>query len=244
MKQNKDFLNALDDWGSVLTDTYEKGSTHIAKYNRRNNGELYVPKNYAKDLGPNVIGTTITVPDGVQSIEFSAFANCSSVIKVQLPDTLTRIDALAFNECVNLTTINIPEGLEQFDMMSFSNCESLENINLNTKVTTIPTHCFYSCNFKTLEMPPNIKKIDGSAFNWCKELKTLKLNEGLEFIGVEAFGTCLKLTGELVIPRTVEFIDSDAFANTRLTKIYVDESQATRFNNTWNRICPAKIVYY
>ena len=239
----KNFLDSLNDWGTILTDTYEKATLHMVKPTKHESGVLYVPSEYAKNLGTK-IGSTVIVPDGVQSIGWNAFTNCTEIVNVQLPDTLTHMGTLAFNECVNLTTINIPSSMERFGNMCFTNCKSLENINLNTRVKTIPPFCFHGCNFKTLEIPSNIKKLEADAFGLCPDLETLKLNEGLTFIGSKAFSSCFKLTGKLVIPRSVGYIDVDAFASTYLDKVYVDKSRVGKFDKNWNRFCPAKIVYY
>ena len=45
------------------------------------------------------------IPDGVETIEGEAFADCSEITSVTIPDSVTSIGSGAFNNCTKLTTI-------------------------------------------------------------------------------------------------------------------------------------------
>lgn len=49
---------------------------------------------------------TVTLPEGITEIGYSAFAYCESLTKIDLPSTLTKIDDGAFAGCYSLTTVN------------------------------------------------------------------------------------------------------------------------------------------
>ena len=51
--------------------------------------------------------TDIVLPEGVTTIEYSAFGNCSSIKSVTLPSTISSIDVYAFAHCRNLDNIYI-----------------------------------------------------------------------------------------------------------------------------------------
>lgn len=85
--------------------------------------------------------TSVTIPDGVTSIEKSAFYGCSN---------LTSIEDSVFNKCSSLTSIIIPNGVKVIGINEFVGCISLKSITIPNSVTSI----------KTLEEGP-----DGSIIN-------------------------------------------------------------------------------
>ena len=49
--------------------------------------------------------TDLIIPDGVTSIGYSAFYNCSSLTSVTIPSSVTSIGSYAFMNCSNLVTV-------------------------------------------------------------------------------------------------------------------------------------------
>ena len=47
-----------------------------------------------------------TIPDGIASIGFGAFAGCDDLLGVTIPNSVTSIEESAFSECDNLTRVN------------------------------------------------------------------------------------------------------------------------------------------
>ena len=54
--------------------------------------------------------TSVVINDGVTSIGYGAFGNCSSLTSVTIPDSVTTIGDYAFNNCENLTSVTIGRG--------------------------------------------------------------------------------------------------------------------------------------
>jgi len=89
--------------------------------------------------------TSITIPDGVTSIESKAFNYCPRLTSITIPDGVTSIGSYAFNNCPSLTSITIPDGVTSISSNAFSNCPSLTSITIPDGVTSISSNAFSGC---------------------------------------------------------------------------------------------------
>ena len=56
---------------------------------------------------------SITIPENVTGIDNKAFANCGSLVTVNIETKkMTAIPAACFSGCASLKNINIPNGIE------------------------------------------------------------------------------------------------------------------------------------
>lgn len=55
--------------------------------------------------------TELTIPDGIEWINYNAFYNCSYITTLVIPDSVTKISDGAFANCGWLKTVNIPDEL-------------------------------------------------------------------------------------------------------------------------------------
>lgn len=55
--------------------------------------------------------TELTIPDGIEWINYRAFYNCSYITTLTIPDSVTKISDGAFANCGWLKTVNIPDEL-------------------------------------------------------------------------------------------------------------------------------------
>jgi hypothetical protein len=94
-------------------------------------------------------------------------------------------------------------------LSAFSGCRGLTG-----KLSThIAGHmAFWGCSGLTELDLENCKEISAYCFQGCSSLTELKLPSSLRRIGGFAFDDCKGLTGALIIPPFVSFIDRDAFA--------------------------------
>lgn len=106
------------------------------------NVALTIPATY-KDLPVLVIGsraftpsaietnkviTSITLPEGLVTIQASAFADCVNLTSINIPSTVTSIGRGAFARCRKLPAITIPAGCATLGVSVFESCTLLESI--------------------------------------------------------------------------------------------------------------------
>ena len=58
------------------------------------------------------------------------------------------------------------------------------------------------------------------------------------------FKNCTELTGELVIPNSVEYIGNSAFEGSSFNKIYIPIKHIDKYNQYWNNGLNAEIILY
>lgn len=78
----------------------------------------------------------VVIENGVTSIGWSAFNECTSLTSVTISDSVTEIRRSAFAGCTSLTKVHIPAGLVTLSSYAFDGCTSLteftvaeENVN-------------------------------------------------------------------------------------------------------------------
>lgn len=79
-----------------------------------------------KTLGDFYKLETITIPEGITSIGWSAFYGCTSLNEIKLPECLTSIGLCAFYNCTSLEKIKLPECLTSIGDSAFFGCTSLK----------------------------------------------------------------------------------------------------------------------
>lgn len=86
----------------------------------------------------------IVLPSTLNSIEYSAFYNCSSLKSVVLPDSVTSLGEGAFTES-GLESIILSDGMTLLDQGVFSCCHNLKSVVIPKSITTIKGYVFYQC---------------------------------------------------------------------------------------------------
>ena len=77
---------------------------------------------------PRAIQGAVTIPEGITSIESSAFSGCSSLISIAIPDSVTSIGGYAFYNCGSLTSIIIPDSVKSIGGCVFEGCYNLSSV--------------------------------------------------------------------------------------------------------------------
>lgn len=180
--------------------------------------------------------SSVTIPEGVTSIEICAFWGCSSLTSVTIPESVTSIGSGAFSGCSALTSITIPEGVTSIGNGIFWDCSSLHEITVddeNSYFTSI-NGVLYSKNVTkiychpaglketTFTIPKTVSSIEPCAFFGCSSLTNIDIPSSVTTIGDAAFGSCTNLK-DIVIPATVTEICYCFAFNCNLQSVYIED---------------------
>lgn len=195
----------------------------------------------------NMKTTSITLPEGLETIGGSAFFFASGIKTLHIPDSVKTIGAMAFNYVSN-AALNIPasiefigdsafsgsgvvggdlpEGLTYLGEKAFMNCTGLTTISLPTSVENYGANIFYGCsNVTYVELPQNMEKIPNGLLWDCTGLKRIYIPSSVKEIGNAAFyGSGLE---KLNLPDGLQKIEQWAFCSTKLKEIIIPDSVQT-----------------
>lgn len=119
-----------------------------------------------------------SIPSCVKTIAHGAFTH-SKLQNVIIPEGLTTIETSAFEYNNNLTGVIIPNSVTSMEMMAFSNCANLSSITISDNIKVIESLTFGHCvNLQSVNIPNNVEKIDGTAFSGCSSLKEFTVSDG------------------------------------------------------------------
>lgn len=175
---------------------------------------------YSSDADPEA--EDIVVPEGVITIDSSAFKKCQKLKKVTLPSTLTKISPYAFENCKALEEINIPEHVNFIGSYAFSGCESLQQIEIPYDVEIIQTGSFSKCKaLKYVFLPKRDIKIESWAFYQCHNLERIGNSQSIISIGEYSFSDCYHLAEITLSKDFTGSIFTSAFSSCKSLKAFV-----------------------
>ncbi len=142
---------------------------------------------------PSILdGTAYAVPDGVTSIEDSAFVDCNSTVRsITLPSSVVSIGQFAFSGCSGLTSVAISNGLIQIGYAAFKECTGLNSVDIPSSVRRIEGYAFDRCSGLTsVKIPNGVASIEEFTFYGCSGLTNVSIPNSVTFIGPYAFYGC------------------------------------------------------
>lgn len=141
--------------------------------------------------------TSVTLPTGIQSIGFAAFAGCDQLKSVTLPSSLVYLSDYAFSG-TGLTSVTLPSSVIDMGKGVFSRCESMTSAVINSRI------------------------VGDFAFLGDIKLSNVSLGAGVQYIMRGAFNGCKLLKGLNIDPATsLSRIDEEAFINSGLESINI-----------------------
>lgn len=161
--------------------------------------------------------TNIVVPEGVEKVGDYTFYTFSNLGELTLPDSVHNIGNDAFKNCNNMTLVGnkLPKNLVTIGASCFSGCSQLNIQNIPKGVVAIPNYCFYA-NASLTELDlSSIKTIGTDAFEFCKALENVTFSKDLIRIDSEAFRNT-KLS-KIDMPVGYTDIKNSVFHSTSLT---------------------------
>ena len=200
--------NAMMHYGKTdpsdyLTYTVTDGKATITGCDKSISGDITIPAtlggypvaaigNGAFSGNHNLI--SVTLPNGIVSIDSCAFEYCVNLVSVSLPDSVVHIGYGAFMDCMSLKSINLPSKLTSIDGRAFSYCYALTSITIPDSVTSIGDMAFFGCALTSITIPDSVTNIGNEAFEECHNLTSITIGNGVTSIGNAAFDVCPALT--------------------------------------------------
>ena len=126
------------------------------------------------------------------------------------------------DELYGAAKLKIDNSITKIGDWAFRECSQIKCFVIGNNVSVIGNGAFYECTgwCTNLVLPNSVRSIgDGSdlfpgqSFYGCVRLKSVTLNNGLQEIYESSFEGCTSLTGALIIPNSVTFLDESAFRN-------------------------------
>ena len=179
---------------------------------------------YAFENCPQLATMNLTEQTSLTSMNIHAFGN-TGFTTVTLPNSLTEIGYSAFRECKNLQSINVPTQLTTVPYDFVCYCPNLTSVKMHDGIRVVGHYAFLGCPSLTdIELNDDITTIEYDAFNGCTSLPLTKLPAALTFIGSSAFRGCQAMNGKLTIHEGVTRIDGEAFRETGIEAVSLPES--------------------
>lgn len=119
----------------------------------------------------NIALKTLKVPSTVKVINPLAFANCKNLTSVTLSEGLVTIEGLAFTGCENLVEITIPNTVTSVRKAAFSDCKNLMIVNMGNSVRGIGESVFLNCPITKITLPSTLISIGFAAFAHTDEIE-------------------------------------------------------------------------
>lgn len=171
---------------------------------------------------------SITIPNGVTTIEEGAFFDCYSLTSIVIPSTVVAIGDEAFGGCKGFTTITIPSSVTSIGLGAFEYCKNLQSITVPfvgaTLNGTLNAHFGYIFGASSLSenddrVPASLKTVvvtggtgvGENAFGGCSNIETVIIQNGVTSIGPGAFNYCTSLAS-ITISSSVTSIEQWAFS--------------------------------
>ena len=89
---------------------------------------------------------SITIGNGVTSINENRFKNRSNLESVTIGNSVMLIGNYAFSGCSSLASVTIPDSVTSIGYNAFRDCSSLESVTIGNSVTSIDSYAFENCN--------------------------------------------------------------------------------------------------
>jgi hypothetical protein len=183
--------------------------------------------------------TSLTLPEGLISINENSLAGCTAMTTLHLPSTVTFFPYTALTSCTNLSSITVAsenpyywsqDGVlfEQTTLFLYPQNRPGKNYTVPDGVTEIEDYAFTQVrNLTHVTLSDSVKTIGSSAF-FCSSLETIDL-ASVQTILSRAFARCASLK-QITIPATLTRLDSSVFFNDdELASFQVEAGNPTFF---------------
>ena len=126
-----------------------------------------------------------------------------------IPDGVSRIENFAFYWST-LRFINIPNSITQIGKKAFCN-SYIEDLTIPSSVESIGDNAFDSSNVRTVTIHSPLKEVGNAMFLCCRLLESVSLDKNIKRLGDYCFKDCYRLVDTVVLPDSLERIDTGLF---------------------------------
>lgn len=222
---------------SIDGSLYSRADAKLIKYPQSRNLRHFIVPEGTKIIGYDAISDAlslelVTLPEGLTTIERTAFCFSNNITNIDIPSTVTSIGVSAFNYCAGLESLNVVEGNSVYtsvdgiiytkDMTTLFRCplKRLTDVNIPASVTKLEEYAFSSCTkINNITMPEGLLTISDWAFDGCRNLEVIDIPSTVTTIGNGAFSSCNKVKS-LILPDAVKRIGRWLFYDcTALTEV-------------------------
>lgn len=133
--------------------------------------------------------TSLSVPDGVNTIGDYALMRCLSLKGVYIPESVTEIGTRAFAYCPELTDVVITASIATIPEGLFEACGGLKELNFEAlaQCDEIGPWALADCNgITTLILPAGTELMEKASLYGASGIATLELPDNLSYIGDNA----------------------------------------------------------
>lgn len=232
-------LTIPEELDSIDSNAFEycKSLTEV-HYNASNCKLLAGTFNGCTALASVVIGST--------SVPARAF-QYPSITSVTFGESVTSIGDYAFSGC-GITQLIIPQSVTTIGTGAFLNCKQLATMDFNANCTSMGTSnypAFSGCTaLTTVNIGENVTAIPAFAFSSLTALQTVNFGAAqITAIGESAFKRC-GVTGDFVIPATVQTIGKEAFRYAAFGSVTIPEQLVTVDQDAFGNCENLQTVYY
>ena len=118
-------------------------------------------------------GASYIVPASVTKLEWNSFRDIDALISVTLPNGLKTIDSYVFYRCPNLAALNLPSSLESIGFASLSEIK-VRSMVVPENITALNGYFLARCpELTSVELPSTLTKITWYSFSSDPKLKTV-----------------------------------------------------------------------
>lgn len=180
---------------------------------------LTIEDNVVTDCSSLAEGIVI-IPDSVTAIGDKAFEGCDGITEIRVPPSVEVIGYNAFLNCTSLKTLELSEGLKELKSAAFDGCTSLKEVDLPYSLELLYSTVFGKSDTELIYKSEFYKSADAEAL--CK---AVCYDENGFLVHNGALLTVLpSVSGDIVIPDTVEKICSSAFFETEINTVLIPSS--------------------
>ena len=199
----------------------------------------------------------ISLPEGVTSIQSSAFYGCSNLKEIEFPNSVTSIGSSTLYNCTSLRKVTFGKNLTSIGSDALRNCSALDTVVWNVKTYSIASSSSTPFNSSNVSVFSQIKsfifgpKVETIPAYLCRNMSNINapivIPESVTSIGSEAFYYCSSIPS-LTLNKTIKNYNGEFDGCSGLKSVYYtgtieDWCGITFSNASANPVYYAKNLY-